>query len=304
MRHEKNRSILVIDDNRAIHDDFRKILGRADEASGLEDDGALLFGQERAVSREIYQLDSAHQGEEGYEKVRQRLRSGERYSLAFVDMRMPPGWDGLETIQKLWEVDPEIQIVMCTAYSDYSWDDIIQQLGTTDRLLLLKKPFDTAEVCQLACALTEKWHLAKRAHLKLNQLKGMVEEQTNHLCAANRQLQDEVAERKRSEVALKASEDRYALAAAGSKDGLWDWDLVDGAAFYSSRWKSLFGLLETQIKHTQDDWFSRIHDDDLDRIKADLAEHLDDRVDHFSNEHRARQGRPISVDAEPRARSA
>jgi len=172
---EKNRRILVIDNSHAIHADFRKILARRNDTSALDEDERLLFGEAPSKTHESYDVDSAYQGEEGFQKVQAALKANQRYALAFIDMRMPPGWDGLRTIQKIWEVDSEIQVVMCTAYSEYSWDDIIRTLGTTDRLLILKKPFDTAEVCQLACALTEKWHLAKHAYLKLNQLSSMVE---------------------------------------------------------------------------------------------------------------------------------
>ena len=79
--------------------------------------------------------------------------------MVTVDVRMPPGWDGIETTQKLWEVDPDLQVVICSAYSDYSWDEIIAKLGNSDRLLFLKKPFDAMEILQLANALTEKWRL-------------------------------------------------------------------------------------------------------------------------------------------------
>lgn len=83
--------------------------------------------------------------------------------MAFVDVRMPPGWDGVETAAHLWEAAPDLQVVICTAYSDYSWDEMIGQFGTNDRLVILKKPFDNIEVLQLACALTEKWRLQKEA---------------------------------------------------------------------------------------------------------------------------------------------
>ncbi|MBH0202209.1 MAG: hypothetical protein HP496_07935, partial [Nitrospira sp.] len=89
------------------------------------------------------------------------------YAVAFVDMRMPPGWDGLETIERMWEVDPEIQAVICTAYTDHSWDDIIRRLGYDDRLLILQKPFSSVEVSQLAASLTTKWNLARQARQRL-----------------------------------------------------------------------------------------------------------------------------------------
>src|SRR5580692_3734167 len=118
------RHILIVDDNRAIHDDFRKILVRPDgdgQLQELEDD---LFGEGVARLAPIdFQLDSAFQGSEALALVQKAVDDGVRYSVAFVDMRMPPGWDGLETIERLWAVDPQIQMVICSAYSDHDWSD-------------------------------------------------------------------------------------------------------------------------------------------------------------------------------------
>jgi signal transduction histidine kinase len=85
------------------------------------------------------------------------------YAVAFVDMRMPPGWDGLETIEHLWEVDAELQVVICSAYTDHSWEDIVRRLGHDDRLLILQKPFSSIEVSQAATSLTRKWNLGRQA---------------------------------------------------------------------------------------------------------------------------------------------
>jgi signal transduction histidine kinase len=82
--------------------------------------------------------------------------------MAFVDVRMPPGIDGVQTIKRLWEIDPNIHCVICSAYSDYSWDQMIEELGQTDKLLILKKPFDPTEIFQIASAFTEKWNAAER----------------------------------------------------------------------------------------------------------------------------------------------
>ncbi|MBC7976925.1 MAG: response regulator, partial [Myxococcales bacterium] len=161
-----NRRVLIVDDNRAIHDDFRKILQpRAQtEVAALE---AELFGS--AVPREVvaFELSSAYQGSDGVEMVRAARLAGRPFALAVVDMRMPPGIDGLQTTARMWDADPDLQVVICTAYSDASWQDIVQRFGRTDRLLILKKPFDLAEVCQLALALTEKWNLGCQARLQL-----------------------------------------------------------------------------------------------------------------------------------------
>ncbi len=118
------------------------------------------------------------QGQEGLARVEESIGRDRPYAMAFVDMRMPPGWNGIETAQKIWQVDPCLQIVICTAYSDYSWSEMVKSLGETDRLLILKKPFDNIEVCQLATALCAKWNLARQAHRTLHDLQEMVGLQT------------------------------------------------------------------------------------------------------------------------------
>lgn len=177
--------ILVIDDTESIHADFRMTLSPPRADNDLACEAAALFGEAPAAGGPAdmhdFVVDSAFQGKDGYEKVRLALDENAPYAVAFVDMRMPPGWDGLKTIEQLWEIDPELQVVICSAYSDYSWEDIIERLGINDRLLLLKKPFDTAEVSQLAVALTQKWLLAQQAGMKFNQLQEMVDRQTKAL---------------------------------------------------------------------------------------------------------------------------
>jgi diguanylate cyclase (GGDEF)-like protein/PAS domain S-box-containing protein len=285
MQEEKNRRILIVDDNRTIHDDFRKILGARANDAALDRAESEILGTPLPVTpaseAEVFDLDSAYQGQEGWEMVKAGVGKGTHYAMAFVDMRMPPGWDGVETISKMWEVDPDIQVVICTAYSDYPWEEIIRKLGNVDRLLILKKPFDTIEVCQLAYALTQKWHLAKHAHLKLNQLRAMVQEQTSIL-------QAEVTERRRSEEAMRVSQGRYALAVAGANDGIWDWDFLTNIVFYSTRWKSMLGLSENEVSTSSDEWFNRIHPDDFERAKADLDMHLAHRSEQFNSEFRMR----------------
>ena len=192
--------ILVIDDNRAIHEDMRKILEHADapQTLALADAEALLFcdGSRAVTAPSRFALDSAYQGREGWELLCKALEEGHPYAMAFVDVRMPPGWDGIQTIARLWDEDPQIQTVICTAYSDYSWDAMIAQLGESDRLLILKKPFDPIEVRQLTCALTTKWRLTQQTSSKMTELERMVAERTSQLQQANaelRQLNTELA---------------------------------------------------------------------------------------------------------------
>ena len=157
---KKQRRILVIDDNQAIHDDFRAILcGTENNNAVLNQTKAELFNDQVYTSQEEFEIDSAYQGQEGLKKITEAQRQQDPYIMVFVDVRMPPGWDGIETIQKIWEKHPQLQIIICTAHSDYSWHNMIKQLGQTDRLLILKKPFDSIEVRQIACSLAKKWDL-------------------------------------------------------------------------------------------------------------------------------------------------
>ncbi|MCC5021552.1 MAG: response regulator [Candidatus Synoicihabitans palmerolidicus] len=166
--------ILVVDDMPSIHDDFRKILGRSSspESRRLDKLEEAFFDDAPSEDASPYANDSfelvhALQGEEATSLVEQSLQSGHPFSVAFIDMRMPPGWDGVETIRRVWAHDPELQIVICTAFSDHNWFSITQELRRTDKLIVLKKPFENVEVLQLACALSEKWRLAQAAGLRL-----------------------------------------------------------------------------------------------------------------------------------------
>jgi DNA-binding NtrC family response regulator len=150
--------ILVIDDNPAIHEDFRKILCRdRTMSSKLEAQEAELFGTSAPLGDQSeFEIDSAFQGEAGLARVYHAIQEGRPYELAFVDVRMPPGWDGIQVTPKLWVADPYLPVVICTAYSDYSWEEMFARIGTSDRTFILKKPFDREEVLQLAHTLTAR----------------------------------------------------------------------------------------------------------------------------------------------------
>lgn len=188
---EKNRRILIVDDNESIHQDFRNILRpAADVSDELAASKAALLEDETEAERpkENFIIDSAHQGQEGLEMVRRAIAEGRPYAMAFVDMRMPPGWNGLDTIARIWKEYRDLQVVICTAYSDHSWEEIVERLGCTDQLLILKKPFDNVEVRQLVYALTEKWQLARQAKLKTQELMEMVRSRTRDLENAHQEL--------------------------------------------------------------------------------------------------------------------
>ena len=164
--------ILVIDDNPAIHDDIRKVIqSPTNESPDLTRAETVLFGSpESKVNTLAFEIDSAFQGKEGLAMIRTALEQRRPYAVAFVDMRMPPGWNGLETISRIWEVDSDLQIVLCTAYSDVRWEEILERLGSNDKLIILKKPCDNIELRQVACTLSQKWNLARTAKLRMMDL--------------------------------------------------------------------------------------------------------------------------------------
>jgi diguanylate cyclase (GGDEF)-like protein len=201
----------VVDDNAAIHDDFRKILlPRARSTSSLEALEADLFGREPAVAShqsdhppQRFEVDSAYSGEQAVENVRAAARADCPYCVAFVDMRMPPGQDGLETIPQLWREDPHLQVVICTAHSDHTWDDILRTFGYRDSLLVLRKPFDSIEALQVAHALARKWILGREAQRRLDDLELAVQNRTADLELSNRELLEQIERRSIAEQDLR-----------------------------------------------------------------------------------------------------
>jgi signal transduction histidine kinase len=207
---DANTRILVIDDTREIHGSFRRILCRPRRAAQqhVEALEAALFGAAPApVGGAIhFTMDSAFQGQEGLDLLRAARRLGRPYALAFVDMRMPPGWDGIETITHLWQEDPDLQIVICTAYSDHSWTDVLRALGDREGLLILKKPFENIEVAQMASALTRKWSFQQELRSRMDDLEEIVRKRTHSLEELNGQLQREMGERARMEAELRLAQ--------------------------------------------------------------------------------------------------
>ena len=190
---DTNRRVLVIDDNATIHDDFRKILSPRC-AAALDATEAAVFGHAPDAVRQLpFEVNSAYQGPEGLLMVKKHFEERLPYAMAFVDVRMPPGWDGIETSARIWQVDPDLQVVICTAYMDFSWEEMVVKLGYTDRLVVLKKPFEAVEVLQLASALTEKWRLHQQANGQLERLESLVRERTSVLEKTNAELTQALA---------------------------------------------------------------------------------------------------------------
>ena len=204
----RSARILVVDDQPAIHHDFARVLAAAGSAA-IDVLEAELLG--RPVEPPRYVLAGADQGLRAVELVREAVARDERFDLAFVDARMPPGIDGIETVRRLWEVDDTLHVVLCTAYADYQWDDIERAIGITDQFLILKKPFDPLEVRQLAAALTQKARLVRAQRSHVAQLADLVEARTRELQGAVEALRVEGEQRADAERLAARAQQMQAL---------------------------------------------------------------------------------------------
>jgi CheY-like chemotaxis protein len=200
---EKNNRILIVDDNEAIHQDFRKILkprGSRNlnvaevEASLFDDDPEPEYQRPTPV---IYELDFAFNANQALSCIEEAEAAGRPYAVVFTDVRMPPGPDGVQLVEKIIARAPYTEIVIVTAYADYSWEELIDRFGWTDRLLILRKPFDGITIKQIASTLTRKWMLgmesrqwANQMTLDLDTLERIVEERTAKLADAYKELQN------------------------------------------------------------------------------------------------------------------
>ncbi len=200
-----NPQVLVVDDQASVHLAFSEVFAAQQTASELEEDEQVLFGHTDAsppangpVGHPPVSLDFAFQGEEALQKVQDRANANQRYDVVFVDMRMPPGIGGEETIRRIWEIDPDLHVVCCTAYSDDDLSSVMQRLGHADQLVLLKKPFDPAEARQLVAALTGKGELRRQAQRHARALQANAQE----LTLANRELKKQIQRRGEAEARL------------------------------------------------------------------------------------------------------
>ena len=173
-----NPRVLAIDDNSAILNDYRKILTStdADLAKILDDFESDLFGSTPDTQSRINcELFTANQGEEGFDLFnRERLTRG--FDIVFVDMRMPPGWDGLRTIREIWNVEPNQFVVLSSAYSDYNFVELRGILGNRPNFLILNKPFTPDEILQIVTSVIERESENTRSEKHMaRELKGAIE---------------------------------------------------------------------------------------------------------------------------------
>jgi PAS domain S-box-containing protein len=251
---KQTRRILVVDDNPSIHDDFRKIFcGLGADSVELEHAAAELFGTAPAKQQSTFQLDFAFQGQEALQMVRSAIASEQPYSMAFLDVQMPPGWDGVQTMGEIWKIAPDLQIVICTAHSNYSFEEI-RNAGRSGQVVVLKKPFDAIEVLQMANVFSEKWRLL-----------------------------NEVKERARK---LEESQHRYRFLSEATPSLLWTTTANGNVDYVNQQWCDYTGL--SPEKSRDWNWQSAVHPDDLPACISRWARALQ-TGDNFEIEYRLRR---------------
>ncbi len=182
MSQNVNLRIIIIDDNPDIHRDFIKILTKDksvnNDIADLKNNFFDKLEPKKNAALPQFFIDTASSGQEGFEKTKKAASEGLSYALAFVDVHLHPGWNSIETIKHIWEIDPDMQIVICSAFSDYSWEETVNELGHADNLLILKKPFNNIAVRQLSHALIKKWQLLQDARHYSASFEGRVKDRT------------------------------------------------------------------------------------------------------------------------------
>ena len=211
---QKNRKILLVDDEARILDELFKVLMPQehgnDELSALED---LLFRTSESKQKHVinYDVCRCHQGDEAICEVQKALEKEQPFAVAFIDVQMPPGPDGVSTAEQIRQIDPNIQIVIITGHSDYDVWEISERVPPEDKLLFLQKPIHAQEMTQFALALTAKWqaeHLLRKQNetlIELNQslkenldLRKELENQLKHAAENWRTTFDSISENENS----------------------------------------------------------------------------------------------------------
>ncbi len=161
-----SRKIIVIDDDKAIWQAYTSVLTFPEtEANTPGQRMAILLTPVKnsaTPAAPLFELTFASQGKDALTMIREAAAAERPFSVAFIDIRMPPGWDGMETAAQIRQIDLNIEFVFVTAYSDRSREEIVQKVGDPSKILFLRKPFDPEELYQLALSLSEKWRIARQ----------------------------------------------------------------------------------------------------------------------------------------------
>ena len=156
-----NNRVLIVDDQEEIHKDFEEMLSPGLAKSSTDELASVFESDEDESFLPEFELLHARSGKEAYEKIKETKEELNPIAVAYMDVRMPPGWDGVETTRKIREIDEDIEIVIMTAYSSKPLSDIVRNIKLLHKLLYVRKPFAREEIQQMTISLVEKWNVER-----------------------------------------------------------------------------------------------------------------------------------------------
>ena len=232
----KNNCILIVDDQEDIHADFVDMLKPNSEKWSTDDLADAFMEEKDKPFLPEFELLHATSGEEACQIVQDTREQSRPIAVAFVDIRMPPGIDGIETIRRIRKIDRAIELVIMTAYTDKSLSEIIEDMDLLHKLLYIRKPFAREEIQQITLSLVGKWNVEQALTEKQAQL---------------------TASYQRLEAVLNATGDAMAM-----------YDATGHLVFANQGYEKLFDLTEDELKKIHPDelrarFKERFHEPDL-----------------------------------------
>ncbi|MDE2887457.1 MAG: sigma 54-interacting transcriptional regulator [Gemmatimonadota bacterium] len=165
-----NNRVLIVDDQPEIHDDFAELLCSSIERPSVDDLPAAFVREQEGNYLSEFELLHANNGVEACDIIRKGRESNRPIAVAYIDIRMPPGIDGIETVRRVREFDRDIEIVIMTAFTDRSLPEIICDMELLHKLLYIRKPFTHVEIQQITLSLAEKWNVEQELARQRRQL--------------------------------------------------------------------------------------------------------------------------------------
>ncbi len=248
----------------------------------IDDDPQIISVYQEFLSEKNHRVLSASTGTEGL-----RIASKEKPKVLLLDVGLPD-MSGFEVCEKM-KADPylcNVPIILVTGMGDRESQIKGLDCGAND---FLRKPVDLNVLYARVRASIKYMHALEELQAIMDELEQRVQERTHELRQANAQLEEGIQERRRVEEALRISEERYALAARGANDGLWDWNMENGDVYFSGRWLEMAGYQEGELAGHMDSWYEMIHPDDLELFKSDLITHIRGHSPNFEVEYRIHQ---------------
>ncbi len=289
--------ILVADDDDIILDLYEDVLSKDDipEPSKSEMDaiGSELFKEESSKEPLIpntmsFELTLCRRAEEAVEAVRKAVAQNQFFSVAFLDVRMPPGKNGIWAAEQIRNIDPYIEIVFVTGYSDIDPVQIYQKILPVHKVLYIQKPFHPVEINQFAIALSMKWQSEQELKKVHDSLEEQLKERTKEIAIVNKKLLEDIDNRKQTENDLKESRERLELALESSNACIWEWDFIKKKFYFDDRVLKMLGYESDEIPEGMDGAQLIHHPDDYRRMQKKINSHIGKETLIYDDEYRVR----------------